>query len=84
MTGQYEAIDNGPGCGSLSLNENECRTAAASLGYTGVMIKGNWGHSPYGCHVAHPSDGWKYTHFNENQRGQTGRNIYRSICKIGT
>ena len=84
MTWLYEAIGNGPGCGNLSLNENECRTAPARLGYTGVMNKGNWGHAPYGCHVGTPSDGWKHTYFNENQGGKTGNDIYRSICKIGT
>ena len=75
-------MDNGPSCGLIDklADSNECGKAAASLGYSGSVQSGSWGHAPYGCFVGHPYDNWKYTYFN-SQKGQTGRGVYKSICK---
>ena len=84
---EYEEIDIGPwkkwaGCGILSVNEDECEIAAASLGYHNEMNKIDVRHAPYGCLVGHPTDGWTNTYFNENKHGQTWRNIdHKSICR---
>jgi hypothetical protein len=81
---EYEAMDNGPSCGLLSITEDECKIAATSLGYSNAMKTINVGHAPYGCFVGHPGDGWKNTWFNENKNGQTGQDVYKSICKKGS
>ena len=83
VPGRYTALDNGPGCGDRSLDKDECAKAAKTLGYTDVVTEGSWGHQPYGCLVGHPSDNWIMTYFN-NQHGQTGRNVYKSICLAST
>jgi len=74
-------LENGPGCGESSIeNAEECTKAAAELGYTAAARAGSWSHAPLGCFVGHPTDSWRNTYFN-TQAGQTGRDIYRSICK---
>ena len=75
-------MDNGPGCGSNSLDKNECAPAVAEFGYRGAVLEGSWSHAPYGCFVGHPSDNWANSYFN-SQHGQTGRNVYKSICNSG-
>ena len=82
----YEVLDNGPGCGLFSLSEDECKTAATSLGYSNNVMKIDVLHAPYGCHVGHPYDNWIRTYFNVNITGQTGRDKYKSICRktLGT
>ena len=83
---QYEDLEHGPGCGSLSLDEHECRIALKKLGYNDQLEKGNWDHGPPGCYVGHQDDGWKYSYFSTvsvGTTGKTGPGSYRSICKKG-
>ena len=76
----YVELPNGPGCGLASVsNSNECWKAAKLLGYTANGMSGSWGHAPYGFFVS-PYDGGAYVYFNQ-QHGQTGRDIYKSICR---
>ena len=78
---KYEAKDSGVGCGIFSIPENECKTAAARIGYdssAGYEV-GNWGHLPSGCFVGHAHTNWKYTYFNNN-KGRSN-NGFKSICK---
>ena len=77
--GPYEVKDNGVGCGHRSLDQDGCAEAITTLKYAGVLETGNWSHAPYGCFVGHPYDNWQYAYFN-SQHGQTGRDIYKSIC----
>ena len=80
---EYDVLDNGPGCGALSLDENECKIAITKLGYNLPVQKGHWNHAPPGCFVGHPVDGWEHSYFNTIAVGTTGRMIYKSICKKG-
>jgi len=78
----YEKLRNGPGCpGTQRVKDpNECSQAAASLGFSSKVQTGSWPWAPLGCHVGHPTDGWKHTYFN-SKNGQTGHSHYYSICK---
>ena len=75
-------MDNGPGCGINSLDIYECVNAVTALGYPGAVLEVSWSHAPYGCFVGHSRDNWAYSYFN-SQHGQTGRDIYKSICNSG-
>ena len=79
----YAVKDNGTGCGNKSLDQHDCRKAVSALKYAGVLEIGSWAHAPYGCFVGHPYDNWQYAYFN-SQDGQTGREIYKSICSSST
>ena len=74
-------MDNGPGCRTdLEITDSaECQAAARSLGYSGTVQSGNWGHAPKGCHVGHPND-YEYLYFN-SVSGTTGSTDYKSICR---
>ena len=78
----YVELPNGPGCpaGQTIDTAAECEQAAVALGRKAKVTQGKWGHAPFGCFIGHPNDGWKNTFFNR-QAGQTGRDVYRSICK---
>jgi len=77
----YIALENGPGCGTASIETaEECGLAAASLGYSADVTTMDVAHAPLGCHLGHPGDGWANTYFNL-QEGETGRENYMSICK---
>ena len=79
----YVEKATGAGCGSeLIRTADECSSAAASLGYSADVISQAVTHAPLGCFVGHPSDAWHYTYFN-TVCGETGREIYKSICKSG-
>ena len=80
---QYDVLENGPGCGGLPLNENECKIAIEKLGYNLPVRKGRWDHAPPGCHVGEPGNSWKHSYFNTIAVGTTGRSQYKSICKKG-
>ena len=80
---EFEEKDNGPGCGLLSLTEDECKTADVALSYSNTVETINVAHAPYGCFIGHPTDGWKNTYFNKRKSGQTGRDVYKSICRKG-
>ena len=75
-------MSNGPGCTVSEdvADSTECSFAAASLGYSDTVTSGSWNTGPKGCVVGYPSDDYAHTYFN-NKRGQTGRTIYKSICK---
>lgn len=76
----YVDVDNGPGCGNLTVPQHECLQAIQALGYSDQSLQvGSWSWAPYGCLVGHPADSWQYAYWN-SQNGQTGRDIYRSIC----
>ena len=78
----YYTLDNGPGCESDQeiSDPDECKKAANQLEIGGEFLSGSWGHAPKGCFVGHPNDGYNHTFFN-SQNGETGRLIYKSICK---
>ena len=80
---KFTVLDNGPGCGNASLDKDECAKAVAALKFVGRLETGNWSHAPHGCFVGHPYDNWGYAYFN-NGHGQTGRDIYKSICFAST
>ena len=79
----YDTFDNGPGCGDMLLDKDECAHAAVLLGYSGAVREGSWSSAPYGCHVGESDNSWQNTYFNF-QHGQTGRDIYKSICRAST
>ena len=77
-------MNNGPGCTTnLDITDSgECQYAAKSLGFSGDVESANWDHAPKGCFVGHPDDHYKYLYFN-SRSGETGRTVYKSICRIG-
>ena len=76
----YVDVDNGPGCGNLTVPFHECLQAIESLGYVVHTLQyGSFSWAPYGCFVGHPVDNWQYAYWN-SQDGQTGRDVYRSVC----
>ena len=80
---EYEAKEDGPGCAKdMDIKEDNCKTAAAKLGFTGIFEAGSWNHAPPGCVVGHPNDHWAYVYFNAIATGGSlGKPQYKSICK---
>lgn len=77
----YESFANGPGCaaGFEITTAAECLTASQSLGFPATGAgPGSYSWAPLGCFAEGAN--WQWLHFN-SYPGQTGRSIYRSICK---